>query len=71
MNNELEGHGRKQLWPNLRYYNDICLERLRKTTNKFSQDSKTLGQDLNLGPCECEAGVLSILPICLLSTLLS
>jgi hypothetical protein len=25
------GCGRKQLWPNLRYYTGICLEQLRKT----------------------------------------
>jgi hypothetical protein len=29
-----KGCGRKQSWSNLRYYPGICLEGLRKTTNK-------------------------------------
>jgi hypothetical protein len=33
------GRERKQSWPNLRYYQDICLERLRKTMKIFGQDS--------------------------------
>jgi hypothetical protein len=30
MNNELEGYGRKWLWPTLRYYPSICLKEWRK-----------------------------------------
>jgi hypothetical protein len=30
LNIELEGYETKQLWPNLRYYQGFCLERLRK-----------------------------------------
>jgi hypothetical protein len=41
----------------LRYCNSICMEGLRKTTKNLSQDSQSLGQDLNLGPPECEASV--------------
>jgi hypothetical protein len=32
MNNEWKGYGRKQLWPNLRYYPVICMEELKKIT---------------------------------------
>jgi hypothetical protein len=28
-------YGRKQAWPNLRYYPSICLEELRKTMKKL------------------------------------
>jgi hypothetical protein len=31
VNDELDGFGTKCLWPNLRYYQGICLEGLRKT----------------------------------------
>jgi hypothetical protein len=51
----------KQLWPNLRYYSGICLVRLRKTA-KTCQDSQSPGQDLNPGPPEYEAGVLTTQP---------
>jgi hypothetical protein len=33
--------------------------RLRETTNNISQNSWSPGQDLNLGPHEYEAGVLT------------
>jgi hypothetical protein len=52
--------GRKRLWPNLKYYLDNCLERLRKTTINLSQDSLSLGRELNPEPPEYEAGVLAI-----------
>jgi hypothetical protein len=51
--------GRKQSWPNLRYYPGICLGGLRKTTKKFSQDSRSPGSDLNTGPPLHEAGMLT------------
>jgi hypothetical protein len=44
----------------LRYYLSICLEGLRNTVNSLSQDSQSLGQDLNPVPPEFEAGVLTI-----------
>jgi hypothetical protein len=43
----------------LRYYPDIYLEGLRKTTKYLSMDSMSLGRDLNLGHSEYEAGVLT------------
>jgi hypothetical protein len=54
-----KGCGRKQSWPNLWYYPDICLDRLRKTVKTLSQDSWSPDRPLNLGPPECEAGVLT------------
>jgi hypothetical protein len=53
-----KGCGRRRSWPNLRYYPDICLEGLRKTT-KLSQNSRALARNMNLGPPECKAGVLT------------
>jgi hypothetical protein len=38
--------GRKRYWYNSRYYPDICLEILRKTTKTISQDSRSPGRDL-------------------------
>jgi hypothetical protein len=32
MNDECNGFGRKRLWPSVRYYLGMCLERLEKTT---------------------------------------
>jgi hypothetical protein len=55
-----KGCGRKWLWPILKYYPSISLEELRKATQNFSQDSKSLGQDLNPRPSEYEAGVLTM-----------
>jgi hypothetical protein len=51
--------GRKRSWPNLRYYPNICLEDLRKSTKNLSQDSRYPGWDLNPGPPEYDAGVLN------------
>jgi hypothetical protein len=39
-----------------RYYPGIRLEGLRKTTKSLSQDSRSLGQDLNPVPHEYEVG---------------
>jgi hypothetical protein len=49
-------------WPNLRYYPGIFLKRLRKTTKNFSQDSRSPGREMNPGPLEYEAGMLTIRP---------
>jgi hypothetical protein len=54
-----KGCGWKWLWPNLKYDHDISMERLRKAMQNLSQDSQSLGQYLNPGPPECEAGVLT------------
>jgi hypothetical protein len=34
----LKGFERKQSWPKLRYYPDICMEELRKTTKDLGQE---------------------------------
>jgi hypothetical protein len=52
----VEGNGRG---PVLRYYPSICLEELRKTTKTLSPDSLSPERDLNPGPPEHEAGVLT------------
>jgi hypothetical protein len=46
----------------LRYYPGIRLEGLRKTTKILNQDSLSPGRDLNPGPPEYEAGVLTTRP---------
>jgi hypothetical protein len=53
-----EGFGRKRSCPNLTYYPGICLKRMRKITKNLSQNSRSPGRDLNLGPPEYEAGVV-------------
>jgi hypothetical protein len=63
-----KGCGRKRSWPNLRYYPGICLEGLRKATKNFSQDSRSPGRDLNSGPPEYEAGMLTTRPRCTVRT---
>jgi hypothetical protein len=45
----------------LRYYPNICLEGLSKSTKYLSQDSKSPDQDLNPGPPAYE-GVLTTRP---------
>jgi hypothetical protein len=57
-----KGCGRKWSWPNLKYYPGICLEGLRKATKTLSQDSRSASRDLNPGPSEYEAGVLTTRP---------
>jgi hypothetical protein len=41
------------------YYLNIFLEELRRTTKNLSEDSLSPGRDLNAGPPEYKAGVLS------------
>jgi hypothetical protein len=48
MNTDLEEHGRKRPWPNLKQYPSICLRGLRKTT-KNCQDTQSSGRDLKTG----------------------
>jgi hypothetical protein len=45
-----KGFGRSGLGLILRYYPGICLERLKKTTKKLSQDSRHWSWDFNVGP---------------------
>jgi hypothetical protein len=53
--------GRKRSWPNFRHYRGICLDKLRKTTNKC-QDNRSPRRDLNRGPLKYEAGLLTTRP---------
>jgi hypothetical protein len=53
---------RKRSWHNLKYYPGIRLEGRRKTTKTLSQDSWSPGRDLNPGPPEYEAGMLTTRP---------
>jgi hypothetical protein len=43
----------------------LCLAELRKATRNFNHDDHSLGHDFNQEPCECEAGVLFTVPLCL------
>jgi hypothetical protein len=52
----LEGSGSGII---LRYYPEICLAGLRNTTQNLGQDSRSPARDLNQGPPECEAGMLT------------
>jgi hypothetical protein len=58
----MRGCGRKWSWPNSRYYPGICLEGLRQITKNLGQDSRPSGRDLNPGPPEYEAGMLTTRP---------
>jgi hypothetical protein len=40
-------YGRKESWPNLRYFPSSCLEGLRKTMKTLSHDNQWPRQDLN------------------------
>jgi hypothetical protein len=55
-----KGYEWKQLRPDLRYYPSICVQGLSKIMKTLSQNSRSLGQDLNLnlGPLMHE-GVLT------------
>jgi hypothetical protein len=55
------GFRRKRLWPNLRYYFDIRLDRLNKTTTSVRR-AGLRGRDLTPVPVEYEAGVLTTRP---------
>jgi hypothetical protein len=57
MNKELEGGDRGSIY--CRYYPGIFLDGLRKTSKTLSQDSRSLGRNLDPGPPEYEAGVLT------------
>jgi hypothetical protein len=53
-----KGYGRKLSWPDFKVlYRDI----LMKTTKNLRQNSRSPGRELNSGPLEYEAGVLTTL----------
>jgi hypothetical protein len=54
--------GRKRWSHNLRYNPGIFLEELGKNTKSLAHDSPSPGRDLNPGPPEYEARVLSTRP---------
>jgi hypothetical protein len=54
--------GRKQSWPNVRYYPGMYLEGLRKDLKNFGQASWSPTQDLNPELPTYETGVLIIRP---------
>jgi hypothetical protein len=57
-----KGCGRKRSWLILRYHPGIRLDGLRKTMTKISSDSRFPERDMNPGPPEYEAGVLTNRP---------
>jgi hypothetical protein len=57
-----KGCGRKWLWSNVRHCPEICVVGLRTTTENLSHDSWSLGHELNPGPPEFKAGVLTTQP---------
>jgi hypothetical protein len=56
---DLEGSGHGLI---LGYDTGIFLDGLRKTMKSLDQDSQSQGRDLNLGPPEYKAGVLTTWP---------
>jgi hypothetical protein len=56
------GCGRKRCGLILRYYPGICVERLTKATKTLSQDSRPPGRDLNPGPPDYKAEVITTRP---------
>jgi hypothetical protein len=59
MNDELKTMWKEAVRSHLRYYPSIFREGLNKTTKNIIQDSRYLGQGLDPGPPEYEAGVLT------------
>jgi hypothetical protein len=57
-----KGLGKKRPLPNLMYYPGIHLEGLRKTTRNLSEDNRSAGRDLNLGPLEHESEAVTNRP---------
>jgi hypothetical protein len=59
MDSESESYGTLWLWPNLKYYPNICLVGQRKCMMKLRHYSESGCQDLNQGPPKYEVGVLT------------
>jgi hypothetical protein len=57
-----DGCGRKQFWPNMRYYHGICLVGLRNVTKILRKESRHRSRDVNPRPPYYEAGLLPTLP---------
>jgi hypothetical protein len=53
---------RKRSWPNFKILSWQSPGGLRKNTENVSQDSRSAGRDLNQGPPEYEAGMLTTQP---------
>jgi hypothetical protein len=64
MINALERIWKKWSWHNFGYYSSTCLEELRQTMKTISQDSWSMGWDLNLELPEYSAGLLTSWPWC-------
>jgi hypothetical protein len=64
MNNELEGCGRKQSWPNFWYNSGIFLEGLRKTMKNFREDNRYPGRDSNRSHPEFKSEALPLKVVC-------
>ena len=54
----LNEHGINWLWPTLRHYSGIFIERLSKTLKSLIQDNASPGRDLNPETPKYEAGAL-------------
>jgi hypothetical protein len=59
INYEMEWIWKEAIMASFEVLSRICLEGLRKTTKNLSQDSRSPGRDLNPGPPEYKAGVLT------------
>jgi hypothetical protein len=57
-----KGFGWKQSWPNFKTLHRHLPGGIEKNHKNLTQDSQALGPDLNLGPSEYEAGVLTTQP---------
>jgi hypothetical protein len=54
--------GRKQSWPDFKVLSQHALKENEKTTKNLSQHSLSSGRNLNAGPPEYKAGVLTPRP---------
>jgi hypothetical protein len=59
-NDELESNWKEMVIVHLRYYTDICLERMTKITRNPSQDGWCLARDLNHADSKYKSMVLSL-----------
>jgi hypothetical protein len=54
-------NGRKRLYSNLKQYPGICVDGLRKSTEKLNYNSRDPGRDPNFRIPDYETGVLNLL----------
>jgi hypothetical protein len=64
VNNELERMWKEAVWPSLRYYPDMYLEELRKTTKNLCRDRECPERDSNQAPAEIRSKELSVEQTC-------